>query len=148
MFRFTRPLLQVSKISTGIHGLAVHPNPLPELVKTYESTLTALSSIPEHAAYRQGAEALTSKKLKVVQDANGDVAEVEKRLDEGQIEQAIVIAKDELSLVGKMAEWKAYVFPPRIYSPGRLLTTCRWEPLEEKPEPGQWEYFGKTSTVS
>ena len=111
MFRFTRPLLQVSKISTGIHGLAVHPNPLPELIKTYESTLTALTSIPEHAAYRQGAEALTSKRLKIVQDANGDIAEVEKQLDEGQIEQAIAIAKDELGLVGKMAEWKAYVSP-------------------------------------
>ena len=116
MFRFTRPLLQVSKISTGIHGLAVHPNPLPELTKTYESTLTALSSIPEHAAYRQGAQALTLRKLKIVQDANGDVAEAEKQLDEGQIEQAIVIAKDELSLVGKMAEWKAYVSSPSIFT--------------------------------
>jgi NADH dehydrogenase (ubiquinone) 1 alpha subcomplex subunit 5 len=114
MFRFTRPLLQVSKISTGIHGLAVHPNPLPELIKTYESTLTALTSIPEHAAYRQGAEALTSKKLKIVQDANGDIAEVERQLDEGQIEQAIAIANDELGLVGKMAEWKAYVSPSCI----------------------------------
>jgi NADH dehydrogenase (ubiquinone) 1 alpha subcomplex subunit 5 len=146
MFRFTRPLLQVSKISTGIHGLAVHPNPLPELIKTYESTLTALTSIPGHAAYRQGAEALTSKKLKIVQDANGDIAEVEKQLDEGQIEQAIVIAKDELGLVGKMAEWKAYV--PLVYIRAALLTMGRWEPLEEKPEPGQWEYFGKTSAAS
>ncbi|KAI0002093.1 ETC complex I subunit conserved region-domain-containing protein [Russula vinacea] len=125
MFRFTRPLLQASKLSTGIHGLSVHPNPLPELTKTYESTLSALSSIPKHAAYRQGAEALTLRKLKIVQDANGDVAQVEKQLDEGQIEQAIAIAKDELGLVGRMTEWKA------------------WEPLEEKPEPGQWEYFGK-----
>jgi NADH dehydrogenase (ubiquinone) 1 alpha subcomplex subunit 5 len=115
MFRFTRPLLQVSKVSTGIHGLPVHPNPLPELVKTYESTLSALSSIPEHAAYRQGAEVLTSRKLKIVQDANGDVAEVEKQLDEGQIEQAIAIAKDELSLVAKMTEWKAYVPSPLAY---------------------------------
>ncbi|KAI0257631.1 Ndufa5, NADH-ubiquinone oxidoreductase subunit [Lactifluus subvellereus] len=130
MFRFTRPLLQVSKLSTGLHGLSVHPNPLPELTKTYESTLSALSSIPEHAAYRQGTEALTLRKLKIVQDANGDVAEVERQLDQGQIEQAIAIAKDELSLVGKMTEWKA------------------WEALEEKPEPGQWEYFGKTSTTS
>lgn len=24
----------------------------------------------------------------------------------------------------------------------------RWEPLEEKPEPGQWEYFGKAATAS
>jgi len=112
MFRFMRPLLQASKMTTGIYGLAVHPNPLPELTKTYESTLAALSSIPEHAAYRQGAQALTLRKLKIVQDANGDIAEVEKQLDEGQIEQAIVIAKDELSLVGKMAEWKAYVSSP------------------------------------
>ncbi|KAI0307734.1 Ndufa5, NADH-ubiquinone oxidoreductase subunit [Multifurca ochricompacta] len=130
MLRFTRPLLQVSKLSTGIYGLAVHPNPLPELTKTYESTLAALSSIPGHAAYRQGTEALTLRKLKIVQNANGDIAEVEKQLDEGQIEQLIAIAKDELNLVGKMVEWKA------------------WEALEEKPEPGQWEYFGKTSTAS
>ncbi|KAH9984683.1 Ndufa5, NADH-ubiquinone oxidoreductase subunit [Russula compacta] len=130
MLRFTRPLLQVSKLTTGLYGLAVHPNPLPELTRTYESTLAALSSIPEHAAYRQGAETLTLRKLKIVQDANGDIAEVERQLDEGQIEQAISIAKDELSLVGKMTEWKA------------------WEPLEEKPEAGQWEYFGKTSPAS
>jgi NADH dehydrogenase (ubiquinone) 1 alpha subcomplex subunit 5 len=114
MFRFTRPLLQVSKLSTGLYGLAVHPNPLPELIKTYESTLSALSSIPEHAAYRQGAEALTLRRLKVVQDANGNVAEVERQLDEGQIEQAIAIAKDELSLVSKMTEWKAYVSIPVV----------------------------------
>ena len=109
MLRLTRPLLQASKLSTGIHGLTVHPNPLPELTKTYESTLASLSSIPEHAAYRQGAEALTLRKLKIVQDANGDIAQVEKQLDEGQIEQAILIAKDELGLVSKMKEWKAYV---------------------------------------
>ncbi len=107
MLRFTRPLLQASKLSTGIYGLAVHPNPLPELAKTYESTLAAFSSIPQHAAYRQGAEALTLRKLKIVQDANGDIAQVEKQLDEGQIEQAILIAKDELGLVSKMKEWKA-----------------------------------------
>jgi NADH dehydrogenase (ubiquinone) 1 alpha subcomplex subunit 5 len=147
MLRFTRPLLQASKLSTGLHGLAVHPNPLPELTRTYESTLAALSSIPKHAAYRQGAEALTLRKLKIVQDANGDVAQVEKQLDEGQIEQAIAIAKDELGLVGKMTEWKAYVTSLFVYLFSRL-TIGRWEPLEEKPEPGQWEYFGKTSTAS
>ena len=97
----------MSKLSTGLYGLPVHPNPLPELTKTYESTLTALSSIPKHAAYRQGAESLTLRKLKIVQEAKGDIAEVEKQLDEGQIEEVIEIAKDELSLVAKMAEWKA-----------------------------------------
>ncbi|THH19851.1 hypothetical protein EW146_g1389 [Bondarzewia mesenterica] len=131
MFRLTRPLLQqVTKLSTGITGLAVHPNPLPELARTYESTLTTLSSLPQTSVYRQGTEALTLRKLKIVQVANGDIAEVEKQLDEGQIEEALLIAKDEHALVGKMAEWKA------------------WEPLEEKPEAGQWEYFGKASTAS
>ncbi|TFY71926.1 hypothetical protein EVG20_g1072 [Dentipellis fragilis] len=131
MFRLTRPLFQqVTKLSTGIHGIPVHKNPLPELSRTYEATLTALSSIPQTSVYRQGAEALTLRKLKIVQSADGNIETIEKQLDEGHIEESLLIAKDELSLVGKMAEWKA------------------WEPLEEKPEPGQWEYFGKASAAT
>ncbi|TFY81584.1 hypothetical protein EWM64_g2437 [Hericium alpestre] len=131
MFRLTRPLFQqVTKLSTGIYGVPVHHNPLPELSRTYESTLTALSALPETSVYRQGTEVLILRKLNIVQGAGGNIAEVEKQLDEGQVEEALMIAKDELSLAGKMAEWKA------------------WEPLEEKPEPGQWEYFGKVSSAT
>ena len=50
---------------------------------------------------------MTRNKLKIVQEANGDVAAVEKKLDEGLIEQALDVAQDELSLVSKMIEWKA-----------------------------------------
>ncbi|KDQ63714.1 hypothetical protein JAAARDRAFT_169843 [Jaapia argillacea MUCL 33604] len=126
MFRLTRPLFQQAlKKTTGLTGLAVHPNPLPELHKTYQSTLSLLATIPETSVYRQGVEAITQRKLKIVESVNGDIASAEKQLDEGQIEQALDIAKDELGLVSKMIEWKA------------------WEPLEEQPEPGQWEYFGK-----
>lgn len=108
MFRFTRPvLLQVVKKTTGITGLAVHPNPLPELAETYRITLSALSSIPLTSVYRQGVEALTKHKLDIVQGANGDIANVEKQLDEGQIEESLDIAKDELKLVQTMSEWKA-----------------------------------------
>lgn len=107
MFRFTRPLFQAIRSSTGLTGLAVHPNPLPELTKAYESTLHVLSTIPEASVYRQGVEALTKNKLRIVQEANGDIATVEKELDEGMIEQALDAAKDELSLVSKMIEWKA-----------------------------------------
>lgn len=110
MFRLTRPLFQVIRSSTGLTGLAVHPNPLPELTKAYESTLNLLSTIPEASVYRQGVEALTKNKLKIVQEANGDVAAAEKKLDEGLIEQALDVAKDELTLVSKMIEWKAYVY--------------------------------------
>ncbi|KAH9946653.1 NADH2 dehydrogenase [Amylocystis lapponica] len=131
MFRLTRPLFnQVRKTTTGITGLNIHHDPLPELKKTYESTLSLLSSIPEASVYRQGVEALTQRKLHIVQGVNGDAAEAEKQLEEGHIEESINIAQDELNLVSRMIEWKA------------------WEPLEEKPEPGQWQYFGKTATAS
>ncbi len=110
MLRVTRPLFnQVRKSTTGIFGLNVHHDPLPELKKTYESTLSALSSIPASSVYRQGVEALTQRKLKIVEASNGNVEAVEKKLDEGHIEEALDIAKDELQLVSKVAEWKAYV---------------------------------------
>ena len=112
MFRLSRPLFQQAfKSTTGLTGLKVHPNPLPTLIETYRSTLTQLSSIPQTSVYRQSVEALTQRKLNIVQSANGDVAVVEREIDEGQIEQVIEAAKDELSLVGKMIEWKAYVYP-------------------------------------
>ncbi|KAH9486898.1 NADH dehydrogenase [ubiquinone] 1 alpha subcomplex subunit 5 [Psilocybe cubensis] len=130
MFRLTHPLRQALKRTTGIHGLAVHPNPLPELVKTYESTLATLSSIPQTSVYRQGVEALVRHKLNIVTNkANGDISLAEKLLKEGHIEESLDIAADELSLAAKMVEWKA------------------WEPLEEKPEPGQWEYVGQRETT-
>ena len=108
MFRLTRPLLQqVLKKSTGITGLAVHPNPLPELVQTYQSTLSVLSAAPPTSVYRQSVEALTQHKLNIVKGANGDIAAAEKKLDEGQIEESLDIAKDELKLAETMLEWKA-----------------------------------------
>jgi len=39
-------------------------------------------------------ESVILRKLKIVQDAKGDIAEVERQLDEGQIEEAIDIAKE------------------------------------------------------
>jgi NADH dehydrogenase (ubiquinone) 1 alpha subcomplex subunit 5 len=107
MFRLTRPLFQAVKTTTGITGLAVHPNPLPALTQVYESTLFALNNTPPASVYRRGLEALTLRKLSIVKAASGDIATVEKQLEEGQIEESLQIAEDELQLVGKMAEWKA-----------------------------------------
>ncbi|KIY43725.1 hypothetical protein FISHEDRAFT_52910 [Fistulina hepatica ATCC 64428] len=139
-FRFSRPLLNVVqhaahagpssgtalKTTTRITGLAVHPDPVPALTKTYEATLAYVrENIPSTAVYRQGVEAFTLHKLSVVQAAHGDIAAIEKALNEGQIEESIDIATDELRLAHRMVEWKA------------------WDPLEEKPEAGQWEYAGE-----
>ncbi|KAJ6610037.1 ETC complex I subunit conserved region-domain-containing protein [Mycena sp. CBHHK59/15] len=122
MFRLTRPLRQALRATTGLTGLAVHTNPLPALTGTYQSTLATLSQLPETSVYRQATEALTQNKLGMVEAANGDVAAVEMALNEGVIEQSLLVAIDELKVASQMAEWKA------------------WEPLAEKPAPGQWEY--------
>ena len=37
--------------------------------------------------------------------------EVEKQISEGQLEELIEEAKDELDLIPKMAEWKPWVIP-------------------------------------
>ncbi|TFK98841.1 NADH2 dehydrogenase [Pterulicium gracile] len=126
MLRASRPLLtQLIKSTTGITGLLVHPNPLPSLLQTYQSTLDVLKTLPSHAAYRQSAETLTQRKLEIVQGALGGGMKVEEMLGEGQIEQSLDIAEDELALAGNMLEWKP------------------WEPLVEKPMLDQWEYFGQ-----
>ena len=120
MFHVARPLFQVLKRTTGITGLAVHPDPLPELTQIYKSTLSALNSIPPSSVYRQGVEALTVRKLTIVQRANGNVSAAEKELNEGQIEQSLDIASDELKLAAKMVEWRALVsmsFYPTSYVP-------------------------------
>ncbi|KAF8707753.1 ETC complex I subunit conserved region, partial [Rhizoctonia solani] len=122
MLRFTRPLRQALKSTTGIYGVAVHPDPLPVLRKTYESTLSILSQMPSHAVYRQGTEALLKHRLDLIEKSKGDATQVENALGEGQIEEILMSAEDELSLAGKMLEWKP------------------WEPLEVKPAPGQWDY--------
>jgi len=128
--RLSRPLFQAlhqhtaaSKVSTGLHGLNVHPNPLPALKSTLTDTLSLLASIPATSVYRQGTEATIKNNLSVIEAAKGDVTAVENQLSLGQIEEVLESAKAELTLVGKMIEWKA------------------WEPLEEEPRPNQWEYF-------
>jgi NADH dehydrogenase (ubiquinone) 1 alpha subcomplex subunit 5 len=110
MLRLSRPLYQAVKNSTGITGLPVHSDPLPELKNIYHSTLKALESLPSTSVYRQGVESITQHKLKIVEAAGTNIALAEKQLDEGQIEEAIDVASDELKLVSKMQEWKAYVF--------------------------------------
>jgi NADH dehydrogenase (ubiquinone) 1 alpha subcomplex subunit 5 len=147
MLRLTRPLFQrVLKKSTGITGLSVHPNPLPELIKTYEHTLSLVASFPSSSIYRQSVEALTQKKLNIVKGANGDVSAAEAELKEGQIEESLDIASDELNLVSKMAEWRAYVISVGFFFAFISDTFRSWEPLQEKPPVQQWEYFWRSSS--
>ncbi|PVV00369.1 hypothetical protein BB560_005255 [Smittium megazygosporum] len=112
--------------TTGIFGLAVNPDPKPQLISIYKQTLAALNEkIPSHAVYRQAAESITKNRLEITE--NNSVPEIERILDIENIEEVIAMANDELKLVNFMAECKP------------------WEDLEEKPLPGQWDYFKKAS---
>ncbi|KAJ1957789.1 hypothetical protein EC988_000652 [Linderina pennispora] len=121
--RLARVLFQ--KVTTGIVGVPVNPEARPQLIALYKRTLEEVKTkIPEKAVYRQSVEALTAHRLKIVEQ-NEDAEKIEALIDGGQLEELIKVANDELTLIGKMAEWKA------------------WEPLEEPAPPRQWEYFKK-----
>ncbi|KAI8322016.1 hypothetical protein GQ54DRAFT_164020 [Martensiomyces pterosporus] len=126
--RFTRALFQATqKVTTGIVGLNVNASARPQLVGLYKQTLDELKAkIPEKAAYRQAVEALTVHRLKIVEQ-NEDPAKIEELISAGQIEELIDAAEDEIKLISRMAEWKA------------------WEPLEESVPPRQWEYFKRAA---
>jgi NADH dehydrogenase (ubiquinone) 1 alpha subcomplex subunit 5 len=94
-----------TKISTGITGLAVHPDPLLALASIYNSTLSTLSTLPATSVYRQALESLTKHRLATVEKAAGDIGSVEKEL--GMVEVLIEEGKAEQKLMGKMIEWKA-----------------------------------------
>ncbi|KAJ1679020.1 hypothetical protein EV182_002893 [Spiromyces aspiralis] len=123
--RLSRALCQAAKKTTGIWGIPVVENPRPQLIALYNETLKLIKDkIPETAVYRQSVEAITRHRLNVV-EKHEDVETIESLLNGGQIEELIMAAKDELELVAKVAEWKA------------------WEPLEEPAPPGQWVYAHK-----
>ncbi|CAO3597833.1 unnamed protein product [Absidia cylindrospora] len=120
---FTRPLLQATtKLTTGLTGIPVHPNPRPHLIQTYNTTLSALSRFPEHAVYRQATEGFTKTRLAIV-EANENVNDIEAKIGCGQIEQLICKLKTNSNWSAN-GQWKP------------------WEQLETPIPEGQWKYPG------
>ncbi|KAJ2825027.1 hypothetical protein IWW50_003051 [Coemansia erecta] len=126
--RIARVLFQASqKVTTGIVGLPVNPAARTQLIGLYKQTLDELKTkIPAKAVYRQSVEAITTYRLKILEE-NEDVSLIEKLINAGQVEELAEQAEDEIRLISKMAEWKA------------------WVPLEEPAPPRQWEYFKKAA---
>ena len=105
-----------TKTTTGIAGIAVHPNPLPELESTYTQTLRVLEHFPQSSVYRQSAAAVTEQRLGVVREALAKpfptvaasekaIERVESELDSGIVEELIHQATDEFHLAAKMADY-------------------------------------------
>lgn len=52
---------------TGLTGLHAHPSPRSTLIYLYSHTLQKLKQIPETSVYRQATEALTNKRLAIIE---------------------------------------------------------------------------------
>jgi len=52
---------------TGLTGLRTHPTPRSTLIYHYSNTLSKLQKVPEDSVYRQATEALTKKRLAIIE---------------------------------------------------------------------------------
>lgn len=109
------------KTSTGLVGLAVHPNPHHTLESLYGKILRVLKKMPPTAAYRKYTELIIKERAAVLKETK-DTFDIEVRINCGQAEELIIQAENELNLARKMLNWKS------------------WEPLIAKPPPGQWDW--------
>ena len=115
MFRRALPLLStvhasvVTKTSTGLVGLRVHPNPLPALVAVNRQCIALASSLlPSDSFYRLTVEKVANYRIKVVEDAKGDIDIVEGEIDCGQVEELIIQGEDELECIKGYAKAKLW----------------------------------------
>ncbi|XP_064486263.1 NADH dehydrogenase [ubiquinone] 1 alpha subcomplex subunit 5-like [Ornithodoros turicata] len=111
----------VTKVTTGLTGLAVAKNPHHSLSVLYNKILRVLQNMPETAAYRKYTEQVAKERLTLV-ESEKDVAKLERMIGAGQIEQVIVQAENELVLARRMMSWKP------------------WEPLTTKAPADQWTW--------
>ncbi|XP_023026683.1 NADH dehydrogenase (ubiquinone) subunit ND-13B [Leptinotarsa decemlineata] len=111
----------ITKLTTGLTGLAVAQNPHHTLGILYGKLLRTLQKMPESAAYRKHTEAIVNERSQILKSTS-NLEIIEKQIGCGQIEEVIVQAENELILARKMLVWKP------------------WEPLMKEAPAGQWAW--------
>ena len=109
------------KFTTNLTKLPVSYKPHTELARIYSKNLRALAKMPLDYPYRKYTENIILERAALVKN-EPNVAELEKKINGGQIEEVIIQGKNELNLSRKILEWKA------------------WEPLENHPPKNQWKW--------
>ncbi|CAG7835891.1 unnamed protein product, partial [Allacma fusca] len=107
--------------TTRLTGLAVAKNPHHTLGIMYGKIMRSLNKMPQDAAYRKYTEQIVTQRIEILKNTP-NVAELEAKLNSGQIEEVIVQAENEVFLARKMLEWKP------------------WEPLVKEAPPNQWKW--------
>merc|ERR1711963_1319595 len=118
-FSFLRE--KMSKFSTNLTHMAVSKNAHTKLALIYSKNLRVLAKMPSDYAYRKNTEQIIMARAGLVK-SESNVAELEKKINCGQIEEVVIQAENELNLSRKILEWKA------------------WEPLVEQPPKNQWKW--------
>eukprot|EP01147_Barroeca_monosierra_P007383 gene7383-518_t len=123
--------------TTGLVGLQRVLNPREVLDSIYSETISVLSSFPKESTYKQKMQEITSSRLGTLHKHVAiqaclyafelghcceDITDFEIAIGEGQIEEIIYVAEDELKLAKNLLEIKP------------------WEPLVEHPVEGQWRW--------
>ncbi len=99
--------------STGLTGLHPVANARQVLLSAYQSTLKSLDAIPTQSVYRRSTENLIRNRIGIV-ESNENAEGIETQIGEGLIEELIIQAGNENSLVKEMARNRVYV---RLSSP-------------------------------
>lgn len=98
-----------NKISTGISGLQVDPSARLNLVKLYGELRVKLIQLPEDYVYRRGMLAVLENRTKMLKNESLSDLDLENEIGEGQLEELIEQAHDEMKLVEKLSnDWKPW----------------------------------------
>nr|XP_051715420.1 NADH dehydrogenase [ubiquinone] 1 alpha subcomplex subunit 5-like [Oryctolagus cuniculus] len=92
-------------MNTGPVGLAVCDRPHERLRRLDTKLRDGLEQTRRSAAYRKYTEQVTSQKLSVVKVESG-IKKLQDQLWDGQIEELILQAEEDLSLARQMMQWQ------------------------------------------
>jgi len=99
------------KTTTGLVGLAVDPDSRKHLMMACHQVLRMMQEfIPEGTKYRRDTELVYQYWLNVARH-HTDEAEIERIINRGQMEELLEMAKDDISVIPKMAVWKPWEVP-------------------------------------
>ena len=97
------------KVTTGLTGLDVQPEGRAILSKLYEKILSELQQMPADAPYRVHLTRVMNHRLDILRKTE-NVLEIEAKIEDGQVEEMIEEAEEELEVLALMAKeqpWKA-----------------------------------------
>lgn len=100
----------LQKSETGIAGLDVQPAAREILIRLYELVVAKVQEMEPEAPYRIHMERIMNYRLDILRTTES-VLEIESKIEDGQIEEMIEEAEDELEMLPTFIESKMWQAP-------------------------------------